>query len=248
MTTFALPSPFKLNLRVLGAVALLVAGTAQAADLNSVGQIGQANFKALSQDLGAAVAYKGLVPAETLGLVGFDVGVGLTATQVENSTALRAAAGGASVPASLPLASVRAVKGLPFNIDVGVALGKVPLSNVRTVGGEIRWAVIEGGIAMPAVAVRAAVNRLGGVDHLKVNTTTFDVSISKGFLMLTPYAGVGTVLVRSSAPGTSLASESFSKGKVFAGLNVNLGLVNLAAETDKTGNNTSYGLKAGLRF
>ena len=237
-----------LPLRHAAALALLAATTAHAADIVNVGALNQAEFRALSEDLGATVSYKPLVPAETLGLIGFDIGVALTGTSLEHRDVLSKAANGLSVPKTLPLVSARAVKGLPFNFDIGVALGAVPNSNVRTVGGELRWAFIDGGMVLPAIAVRGAINRLSGVDQLKVNTSSVDVSISKGFLMFTPYVGVGTVNIKTEAPGTTLAKESFNKSKVFAGINVNLGLLNLAAETDKTGDNTSYGLKAGFRF
>jgi hypothetical protein len=237
-----------LSLRSFGALALLAATTAHAADINNIGALNQTQFRALSEDLGAVVSYKPLVPAETLGLIGFDLGVAVTGTSLEHRDLLSLAAGGSSVPKILPLVSARAVKGLPFNFDIGVALGGVPNSNVRTAGGELRWAFIDGGMVLPAIAVRGAINQLSGVDQLKVNTSSIDVSISKGFLMFTPYAGVGTVHVKTKAPGTTLANESFNKSKVFAGVNVNLGLVNLAAETDKTGDNTSYGVKVGFRF
>lgn len=236
------------SLRSAAALALLAATTAHAADITNVGALNQTQFRALSEDLGAAVSYKPLVPAETLGLIGFDIGVAVTGTSLEHRDVLSLAAGGSTVPKTLPLVSARAVKGLPFNFDIGVALGAVPNSNVRTAGGELRWAFIDGGMVLPAIAVRGAINRLSGVDQLKVNTSSVDVSISKGFLMFTPYVGVGTVNIKTEAPGTALAKESFNKSKVFAGINVNLGLLNLAAETDRTGDNTSYGLKAGFRF
>jgi hypothetical protein len=86
------------------------------------------------------------------------------------------------------------------------------------------------------------------VDHLKLRTTGVDLSISKGFLMLTPYAGIGQVSVKSTPDAGGLKVEKFTQSKVFAGLNVNFGLANLAFETDKTGDATSYGLKFGLRF
>jgi hypothetical protein len=236
------------TLRTLAALTLTAAGAAQAADINAIGALNQTQFRALSEDLGAAVSYKPMVPAEGLGVLGFDVGVSVNATSVENRAELSAAAGGASVPSYLPMVNVRAVKGLPFDIDVGVAYGAVASSNIHTFGGEARWAFIAGNALLPAVAVRGAFNRLSGVDNLKVNTSSLDVSISKGFAMVTPYAGVGTVRIKSEAPGTALAGESFTKSKVFAGANVNLGLVNLAAEADKTGDNTSYGVKVGVRF
>jgi hypothetical protein len=104
-------------------------------------------------------------------------------------------------------------------------------------------------VALPAVALRASVSKLSGVDQLGLRTTGLDVSVSKGFALLTPYAGVGTVRVKSDpAAGTGLTAESASLTKVFAGLNLNFGLTNLALETDKTGDATSYGVKFGFRF
>ncbi|MDP4300568.1 hypothetical protein [Leptothrix discophora] len=236
------------RLKLLAGAALIACGAAHAADINAINQLNQTQFRQLSEDLGAAVSYKAMTPAEGLGLIGFDIGIGMTGTKLENVAALTAAAGGSDVPSTLPLVSVRAVKGLPFGVDVGVALGAVPGSNVRTTGGELRWAFVGGGMLTPAIAVRAAINNLSGVDNLKVDTTSLDVSISKGFVMFTPYAGVGTVKVKTSAPGTTLAGEKFNQKKIFGGVNINLGLVNLALETDKTGEATSYGAKVGLRF
>jgi hypothetical protein len=45
----------------------------------------------------------------------------------------------------------------------------------------------------------------------------------------------------------TLAKESFSDSRVFAGVNVNL-LINFVLELDRTGDVTTYGLKAGIRF
>ncbi|MGY0194522.1 hypothetical protein ACWA7J_05535 [Leptothrix sp. BB-4] len=236
------------RLKFIAGVTLLACGAAHAADINAIGSLSQSQFRQLSEDLGAAVSYKAMTPAEGLGLIGFDIGIGMTGTKLENTAALTAAAGGSSVPSTLPLVSVRAVKGLPFGVDVGVALGSVPGSNVRTRGGELRWAFVGGGMLTPAIAVRAAINNLAGVNQLNVDTTSLDVSISKGFVMFTPYAGIGTVQVRTSAPGTALAGERFTQQKVFGGVNINLGLMNLALETDKTGKAASYGAKVGLRF
>jgi hypothetical protein len=132
---------------------------------------------------------------------------------------------------------------------VGVSYAQVPSSNIRVVGGELRWAVLAGTALTPAVALRASVSRLSGVDPLTLRTTGFDVSVSKGFAMLTPYAGVGTVRVKSEADAASnKAPENFSLTKVFAGLNLNFGLMNLALEGDKTGDAASYGVKWGFRF
>ena len=101
---------------------------------------------------------------------------------------------------------------------------------------------------MPAVAIRGSFTKLSGVDQLSLNTKGLDISISKGFAMFTPYAGIGQVWVNSTANGVNLAAESFTQGKVFVGANLNLGFSNLAAEVDKTGGIQSISMKLGFRF
>jgi hypothetical protein len=87
---------------------------------------------------------------------------------------------------------------------------------------------------------------MGGVSGMELNNTGFDVLISKGFVGITPYLGVGTVY--SSAKATGQSNESFTQSKSFVGVSWNVLLVNLSAEYDRTGKNASVGLKAGLRF
>ena len=90
------------------------------------------------------------------------------------------------------------------------------------------------------------------MDQLEFNTRGVDLSVSKGFLMFTPYAGVGKVWAASTPMGTAaaagLSKESFSSNKAFVGLNLNFGLMNLALEGDKTGKASTYGAKLGFRF
>lgn len=231
------------------ATTLLATGGAHALEINTLNLLTQSEFRALSEDLGAALSYKALVPAESLGVIGFDIGVGVTATELQHRDVLAKAAAGATVPKMLPVTSVRVVKGLPFGIDIGAALGRVPTTGATTTGGELRWAFVPGGVLTPALAVRVSYSQLSGIDQLKASSTGLDVSISKGFLFATPYLGIGSVTTRTQVTGTTLLkSERFNQTRVFGGVNINLGLVNLAVEADKTGDATSYGVKAGLRF
>lgn len=228
---------------------LATAGLAQAADVNSINTMTPTDFRLLSEDLGSALSYKPIVPAEGLGITGFDIGVAAGNTRIKNSAAFNAATSGSSTPKNLPLVSVRAHKGLPFDIDLGVSVSSLPTTNIRSTGGELRWAFVPGSTVMPALALRVSATALSGVENLKLRTTGVDLSISKGFLMFTPYAGIGTVSVKSTGnlAGGSL-TEKFNQSKVFGGVNVSFGLFNMAFETDKTGEDTSYGLKLGLRF
>jgi hypothetical protein len=229
-------------------LAAAAAGTAQAADFNAINVLNQAEFRALSEDIGAAISYKGMIPSEGLGITGFDLGVSVGATEVANRATLIKAAGGADIPKAVPLAGLRAVKGLPFDIDIGAVVMSLPKTNVRATGGELRWAFIGGNTVLPAVALRASMMNLSGVDQLKMRATSVDLSISKGILFLTPYAGVGRVEIDAKAPGTALAREKFQMDKVFAGVNIAFVPMALVIEADKTGDATSYGVKLAIRW
>lgn len=242
--------PRSWRVRVVAAAFAAVAFSpaAYSADLDSLQSLAQREFRGLTEDLGAALSYKPLIPSEALGITGFDVGVAVTATRLGSIDAWRRATNDNGLDATLPLATLRAHKGLPFNIDIGAMHATVPGSNVRLYGGELRWAVLPGSTLVPAVAVRGSFTRLGGVDQLDFDTKAIDVSVSKGILMFTPYGGVGQVWSRGTPRGVpGLTRESFSQTRVFAGVNINLGL-NLAFEVDSTGGITSYGIKLGVRF
>lgn len=219
-----------------------------AANITTLGALGQSNFKLFSEDLGSALSYKGVIPAESLGITGFDLGLEFTSTEMKNSTLWTTATGGGSEVKSLILPKLHAHKGLPFGIDIGAFYSSVPTTNIKLVGAELRYAILDGGVATPAVAIRGSMSKLSGVDQLSFGTKGLDVSISKGFAMLTPYAGVGTVWVNSTPNAAPLVKESFRQSKMFAGANLNLGLTNFAFEYDKTGASQSYNLKLGLRF
>ena len=101
------------------------------------------------------------------------------------------------------------------------------------------------------MTVRATATKLSGVDGWDLDTQGVELTISKGFAILTPYAGIGRVHVTSEPTGIAalaLKKESFDLDKIYAGLNINLGLLNLAFEVDQTGDAPSYSGKFGFRF
>ena len=111
------------------------------------------------------------------------------------------------------------------------------------------YAILEGGVASPAVAIRGTMTKLSGVDQLSFDTKGVDLSISKGFAMLTPYAGIGEVWVDSKPDATTgLKDESFQQTKYYAGLNINFALLNIALDYDNTDSTNSYTVKLGWRF
>ena len=214
-------------------------------DLDNVRNLAQVELSKLSKDLTAATSYKGVSPAEPLGITGFDVGIEVSATKMEHSDIWRKAGADDS---TLYMPKVHIHKGLPFDIDVGAFLSMVPGSDIKLAGAEIKYAIISGNVALPAVSVRAAATRLFGVDEIDLNTRSLELTVSKGFLNFTPYAGVGKVWGTLTPNFAGLTKETPTASKVFAGMNLNLGLANLAAEVDETGGNRTISAKLGFRF
>lgn len=227
---------------------LLMTSTAFAADdLDSLQDLTQDQFKSLSKDLGAALNYKPVGPAEPLGLTGFDIGVEVTATEIDNEDIWDLASSG-DAPSTLIVPKLHVVKGLPFDIDVGAMYSAVPDTNINLLGLEARYAILSGSTVTPALAVRVTYSKLTGVDDLDMDTKGVELSVSKGFAMFTPYAGVGRVWVDSQPNVAGLNDESFEQNKIYVGGNVNIALINLAAEYDRTDGINSYSVKLGLRF
>lgn len=225
--------------------------TANAADdIDDLVSLAQSEFTGIAEDLGATLSYKPLTPAEPLGITGFDIGLAVTGTRLEHVAAFdQATSSSSDFPSTAPTPSVRVHKGLPLNIDVGLMYSTIPDSNITAWGGELRYAVVGGNVALPAIGIRAAYTKLTGVDQLDFDTRSVDVSISKGFAILTPYAGVGRVWASATPDAsTGLTEVSPSLNKVFIGANLNFGLLNLALEADRTGDADSYGVKVGFRL
>ncbi len=231
--------------------ALLSAPLAHAAnnDINLTG-VAQAAFKAFSEDMSSALSYKAVIPAEPLGITGFDIGLEVTSTKMSNADDWQSAVAGGDSIDTLYVPKLHAHKGLPFDIDVGVLYTSIPSTNIKLVGGELRYAFISGNVAIPAVAVRGTYTKLSGIDNLDFGTKGLELSVSKGFAILTPYAGVGRVWTTSdpSASLPLLTKVEVEQTKYYVGANINFGLMNLALEGDKTGDSSSYAFKLGLRF
>ena len=230
-------------------LASLLAASApvMAGELNALGTLNQSEFRSLSEDLGSTLSYKGVIPAESLGITGFDIGVSASSTSLKHRELWTRAGSDVGGRATVP--ALRVHKGLPFGIDLGVMYSQVPNTGANLMGGELRWAFVEGGTLSPALALRLGATRVSGLDQLDLNTTSLDLSISKGLAMLTPFAGVGSVHTSSKpAGGTGLSAESFNQVRLFGGVNLSLGLLNLAVEADKTGDAASTSVKLGLRF
>ncbi len=236
----------------LGLVFGLIGSVVVADELNQIGaNLDQAEFKLLSQDLAGAVGYKAVGDAEPLGIVGFDVGLEFTVTNLESSGVWAQALSSGDSLNNLVLPKLYIQKGLPLGVDVGAYYIKAPSTDIEAWGAEVKYAILEGSVATPALAVRGAYAGLFGVEQLDFETRTIEFSISKGILFFTPYAGIGRQWNSSTPKGAAalvLAEEEFSDTKTFIGIVFNPVIFNVSLELDKTGDVSSTSLKFGLKF
>ncbi|MFQ5470340.1 MAG: hypothetical protein ACE5EH_08535 [Gammaproteobacteria bacterium] len=234
---------------LLAAIGLSQSSWAGSNDITLTGSsITQTEFNSLIEELGTAVSYNSISPAETLGTVGFDVGVSLSVYDVDKDL-WNLAVSDADAPSSLPVPRLMVRKGLPFGVDVGASYVKVPGSNIANIGGEVRKSILEGSTLTPAVSITGHASRLSGVDDINLSTYGLDVGISKGFANLTPYAGVGQMWFKGKEEaGIGLSDQDASETRSYIGLRVGiLPILNVVGQADFA-NVNSYSLRLNLGF
>ena len=179
-------------------------------------------FRLLSQDLGAALSYKGVTPATSLGPWGFDLGLELSSTDVKNSDIFRLA--GARLDRhALRARSCTSTRGCGPASTSAASWPPRPTSTRRLWGVDVRYAFVAGHAhhagGSPCACPAPAPTDLGS---LKVSTYGADLMLSKRFTVATPYIGAGIVRIDSSISAPGLADETFNEGRYFGGVNLNL--------------------------
>ncbi len=210
---------------------------------------GQPEFNTLVEELGVAVAYNAVAPAESLGITGFDIGVVVTGVELNEQVWNQVVSDG-SAPSTLPVPKLIARKGLPFGVDLGLSYTSVPDSNVSIVGGEVRKSLIDGSMALPAVSLSLHTSRLAGVDDLDIKTYGVDVGVSKGFAMLTPYASIGQLWIEGSENVSLLNLLAYDDSMTRSLIGVRVGfmpMMSLTLQADFAEAN-SYNVKLGVDF
>lgn len=229
-------------------------------DINFSTGMTQRLFKDFSDQLGTALSYKPVSPAEPYGVTGFDIGVEVSAVKVDDEY-WKYAIKGQGVPGYALIPKLHVIKGLPFGIDVGAVYSQVPDTNIKCFGGEVKYAFMKGSAVTPAVAVRGTYTQLTGVEQLDFKTYGVEATISKGVgfgVKLTPYAGVGVNWFQSkptgfaSAPvlsgGLGLSEENSTHPKAYAGARFTIVLLAITGEVELNDVTPVYSLKAGLAF
>jgi hypothetical protein len=220
---------------------LLVGTPALAAkyDLQMATAMSNSTFATVVREAGMFTAYRAVAPAEPQGIIGFDIGIETSVVKLDTSAWDQAfQAGGTDAPDYIAVPRLHVRKGLPFNLDVGASYTYVPESDIRVIGGELQWAILEGSTVTPALAVRGHYSTLQGVDDLDLTSYGADAVISKGITIFTPYLGAGVVQIDGEYTGDNpvlqplLQDKSFTEPRVFGGVEVDMTLIHLTLDAE----------------
>lgn len=160
--------------------------------------LSQDEFKNLSEELGLALSYNMLGPANNLGWAGFEIGGSVSFAVISrNAPYWQKVTQDHNPPDYLFVPRLIVRKGLPLGIDLGVSYLKIPDTNISLVGGEVKLALLKDGVAEPAIGLRGAYSSLLGVDQLRMQVIDLSLAISKKVFILEPYAGISGVFIMS---------------------------------------------------
>jgi hypothetical protein len=184
----------------------------------------QTMYKSLMSELSLVMAPHALVPADTLGYSGFQIGFETSFTQISNSADFWQKGVEHVSGSFLPTITVMARKGiwLPLpGFEIGAGATKLIDSNMYALQGYAKLALHEGfhDWPLPSFAVRAAVSHLLGASEVNLTTLVLDGTISKSFgaagtVTVDPYLGAGALLsfVRGEVIDTTPNHDAFHDG------------------------------------
>lgn len=236
---------------LIGCLLLMMTSLSFAQDIEVSGAMTDQDFKDFALELGSAISFTPMSPAEPLGITGFDVSLEVTAADINDGEDYWENMSADNDPSAfLMFTKLHAMKGLPYNIDIGAMVGSVANSNAKAWGLEIRYAILEGTAATPAVGVRGTYSHMTGVDDVDLQQYSGDLLISKGFLMFTPYAGVSIfkLLAKETTDEIDVDTVDEYQFKGLLGVQVTpFPFLSVKAET-VVGTIPQYNLSVGVKF
>lgn len=158
-------------------------------------------------DLGHAVAYTPIAPAQSLGATGFEIGPQVTAVRIDHRADFWRGTLENKPSKYLVFPKLHLQKGLPVGLDVGLQYARAIGQEIGFIGGEVKWAVWRGSSVSPAVALSANYSRMLGVNDLVLEHWGAAVSVSRSLAWATPYVSAGPSWLRGREHDAALTLD-----------------------------------------
>lgn len=236
---------------------MLLAAPLQAqSDFEFDPSITQEEFTKFSRLIGQGIYASPVHPAGAAGLLRFDVGVAITAIDIDTEASYWQRAIGNDFTneygnfVGVPRLVVS--KGLGA-LTVAGSLAKLS-DGVEIWGGALDVPIMGGGFVVPTVALRGTYSELRGIDVYQQKTYGLEVFIGKGFGPITPYAAygrmrsdaTGTIPATSATPEIVLTDES-DINRMTVGARLSLGVPKLVIEATQA-EERAYSAKLSVGF
>jgi hypothetical protein len=223
-----------------GAVALaaaIVPASASAQDFNVRPGYTQEQLASLADEVGADLRFRQLGDTTTLGRGIVDIGVQLAETRIDDSQG------------AWNHTRVVARFGVHDRVDVGAWGGFNPHSDYGIAGVDTKILLVREGRSPVSLSVRPSLTSLVGPSEVWVGTTSVDLTVSRAFGAVSPYAGVAA---RSSIAFERSADIDLDPADAegtasYAGVAYRWRSLSLAGEVEK-GETVSVGFRIGTRF
>jgi hypothetical protein len=168
-----------------------------------VGQsLNEENYQKLVQPVVNPTRYMFMTSGKSLGLLGFDVGVGATFFEFPKEAqdvAKMYIKEGSEFPSYLAIPRLTLQKGLPFGIDLGVNLAMIPSSELKLLGAAVQYTVFDGIWPLPKLSLRAGYTAFMGLEELAANAVNFEGVVGFNLMIVEPYGGIGYSMTNSKS-------------------------------------------------
>ncbi len=235
---------------------LLAAPPSQAqSDIDFSSAITQEEFEQFARLAAQGIYATPVDPARARGLLGFDIGVAVTAVPVDTDAAYwqHSVPDDFSVSDHVLVPRLIASKGLSFG-TISAMYAKVPDTEVQVWGASYDMPLTRGGIASPTIALRAAYSQLRGVDEFELSTYGVELFLSKGFGPITPYAAAGyarhdaTGIIASGGVANPITlTDEGNMQRYTVGVKISMFIPKLVVEATQ-GEERSYAAKIAIGF
>ena len=188
------------------------------------------NFKTLSRNISSLLAPGHFMPANTLGLEGFEIGLESRFSFAADDASWKAfkyttnhgikpdGNGVYAAPDYFASIQMHLRKGLPMSLEFEGVLNWLVNSEMFYLGAGLRWAILDNiHWAVPDLSVRGHVGTLVGSTDMNLINVNLDVALSYtwglgGVVALTPYAGYSLLFSIASSRAIFLGYNSKGQG------------------------------------
>ncbi len=218
-------------------------------------ELTKAEFEEFARELGSILYFRQLGDTTTLGRGKIDVGVQLANTLIDDSKAawnntMSHPTANDHVSRFMSFPRIVARFGLSDRVDVGVLGGFAPHANYWVAGVDTRIAVLTQGPTRPvSISVRPSATLLVAPSEVLVGNTGVDLSVSRTFGRVSPYAGVAASSSGAVERSELVDLDPVSAGNTlaYAGLSYRWRALIMSAQVEK-GARLRYAFSLGTRF